>query len=267
MMGVYPFLNFHLQRSYRERLYLRIGAGLGYLPVTFNQATNHKNEVIGAHINAMVNIRLTGHFYLSDKLRLEAGLGVTHCSDGSFKTPNLGINLITLNTGLSYCLKPYKTVVTPYVDTTHYNYFSHEFFLGLGTSQLEPPGGNRYGAATLSYTAYHTINAKNRLGGGVDIFYNSANIVAMKEEDSTYESTPVQNIQVGIKASYELIAGKIGLPLEIGSYIYTKSKNHGYEYDRLGIRYYVSRHFIASITLFAHFASADYIEWGAGFRL
>lgn len=267
MMGAYPFINFHLQRSTREKLYLRIGIGLGYLPVNFNQQTNHKDEVIGSHINAMVNIRFTNHFYLSNNLRLETGLGVTHCSDGSYKTPNLGINLLTVNAGLSYCLNPYKTVAVPYADTAHRKYLSNELFLGFGTSQIEPPGGSRYGAATLSYIAYHIINAKNKLGLGLDVFYNSANIAAMKGIDSAYVSTPAQNIQLGIKAGYELMAGKLGLPLEIGSYIYTRSKEHGYEYNRIGIRYYASKHFIASITLLTHFASADYIEWGAGYKL
>ncbi|HWY98380.1 MAG TPA: acyloxyacyl hydrolase [Bacteroidia bacterium] len=266
-IGVYPFINFHLQRSYREKLYLRTGIGLAYLPVTFNQETNHKNILIGTHVNTIINIRLTNHYYLSDKLRLETGFGITHCSNGSFKTPNLGINLVTINTGLSYCIDgPKKVAVKSRIDTIKYKGISHEFYAAAGISEIEPPGGSQYGAVTFSYTAYHIINAKSKIGGGIDVFYNNANKINIAA-DSIHLTGPIENTQVGIKAGYELTIGNLALPIEVGAYIYTKSIGHGYEYNRLGIRYYINEHFIASISLLAHFASADYVEWGLGYKL
>ncbi len=266
-IGLYPFINFHLQRSYREKLYLRTGIGLAYLPVTFNQETNHKDILIGTHINTIINIRLTNHYYLSDKLRIETGFGITHCSNGSFKTPNLGINLITLNTGLSYSIDgPKNVAIKPHIDTNKYNGISHEFYAAIGISEVEPPGGNQYGAVTFSYTAYHTINAKSKIGGGIDVFYNNANKVNLAN-DSIHLNSPIENTQIGIKAGYELTIGKLALPIEVGAYAYTKSTGHGYEYNRLGIRYYINEHLIANISLLAHFASADYVEWGLGYKL
>ncbi len=266
-IGVYPFINFHLQRSYRERFYLRTGIGLAYLPVKFNQQTNHKDILIGSHINTMINLRLTNHYYLSDKLRLETGFGITHCSNGSFQTPNLGINLLTVNTGLSYCIDGPKTVgIIAHPDTVKHNKISQEFFIAAGATEIEPPGGSRYGAATFSYTAYHIINSKNKIGGGIDVFYNNANLTEMAE-DSIHVTSPVQNIQVGLKAAYEVVIGELALPLEMGCYLYTKSTGHGYEYNRIGIRYYATKHFIANISLLTHYASADYVEWGVGYRL
>jgi hypothetical protein len=266
--GLYPFINFHLQRSYRERLYLRTGIGFGYLPVTFNQETNHKNILIGTHLNAMINLRLTNHYYLSNNLRLETGFGITHCSNGSFKTPNLGINLVTVNTGLSYCIDAGKTkpINPPSLDSLNHTKLSHEFYIAAGVSEIEPPGGLQYGAATFSYTTYHIINAKSKVGGGIDIFYNSADLETMTI-DSIHYTSKFQNIQVGIKAAYELTVGRLAFPLELGGYLYTKSTGHGHEYNRLGIRYYINEHFIANLTLLAHFASADYVEWGIGYKL
>ncbi len=266
-IGVYPFINFHLQRSYRERLYLRTGIGLGYLPIIFNQETNHKNILIGTHLNTMINIRLTNHYYLSDKLRLETGFGITHCSNGSFKTPNLGINLITINTGLSYCFDGGKAAIVPTLaDTSNHKKIVHEFFIAAGASEIEPPGGAQYGAISFSYTAYHIINPKSKVGGGVDVFYNGSNLAAMKVDSISYSSN-LQNIQIGLKVGYELTIGRLTMPFELGGYLYTKSTGHGHEYNRLGIRYYINEHFIANITLLAHFASADFVEWGIGYKL
>jgi len=266
-MGAYPFINFHLQRSAKERLYLRAGLGLAYLPVIFNQETNHKNILIGTHVNTIINLRLTNHYYLIKNLRLETGFGITHCSNGSFSTPNLGINLISANTGLSYCINGNKIApVAPQPDTSTHKKLSHEFYAGFGTCEIEPPGGQRYWATTLTYIAYHTFNKKNKIGGGIDVFYNSANLETMAL-DSIHITSKIQNVQVGIKFGYELTIGKIALPYEIGAYLYTKSIGHGYEYNRLGIRYYITPHFIANISLLAHFASADFVEWGFGYKL
>lgn len=141
MYGAYPFINFHLKRSYTDGLYFRVGIGLGYLPVIFNAETNHKNDVIGSHLNAMVNLRMTYHFYLSDNIRMETGLGLTHCSNGVYQTPDLGINLITANTGLSYCISGAKRCIEkPFVDTAKTKKIESELFAAAGGSEIEPPG-------------------------------------------------------------------------------------------------------------------------------
>lgn len=266
MIGVYPFVNLHLQKSYREELYLRLGIGLGYMPVIYNRLTNHKNNVIGSHLNAMINLRLNAHFYLSEKLRLEAGLGVTHCSDGNYQDPNLGLNVVTFNTGLSYCIRSYRCVPPCYKDTVcRRDKSENDFYIGAGLSEIEPPGGPKYGAVTLNYTRYYRPTCKNKVGVGMDLFYNYANVVHMSYGGDTL-STPLENIQVGLKASYELTIGKISLPLEVGGYVYTKYK-HTAIYDRIGIRYYANKHLILTQTLLLHLASADYMEWGVGYRL
>jgi hypothetical protein len=266
-IGLYPFINFHLQRSNKECLFLRAGLGLAYLPVIFNQETNHKNILIGSHINAMINLRLAYHYYISNDLRLETGFGITHCSNGSYNTPNLGINLLTINTGLSYCIKGNKMLaVSPHPDTSNHKKLIQEFFIGIGESKVEPPGGPHYGAMTFSYIAYHTINRKNKIGGGLDVFYNSANLYSIAKDSIPIHSN-IENAQLGVKVGYELVLGKLSLPYELGAYLYTKSIGHGYEYNRLGIRYTISKHFIANITLLAHYAAADYVEWGFGYKL
>ncbi len=264
--GVYPFVNLHLQKSYKEALFLRIGIGLGYFPVIFNRLTNHKDNVIGSHVDAMINLRFNAHFYLSQKLRLEAGLGVTHCSDGNYQDPNLGLNLLTVNTGLSYCINSYWTHPPIYQDSVRrQNKSENNFYIGAGLSEMEPPGGFKYGAVTLNYTHFFVVSCRAKLGGGIDVFYNQTNVARMAA-DSIYLSSPLQNIQVGIKGSYELTLGKLSLPLEIGAYLYSKYKGSSI-FDRIGIRYYANKHFIITQTLLLHFASADYMEWGVGYRL
>jgi hypothetical protein len=265
--GIYPYINFHLNRGYKERLYFRFGIGLAYLPVIFTRVDNHKNDVIGTHINAMFNFRLNYHIYLSNKLRLETGLGLTHCSNGAFKTPNLGINLITANTGLSYYItSPKYCRIEPYIDTTQTKKIENDFFATAGLSEVEPPGGKEYPNFTFSYIAFRKLNCKSKLGLGLDVFYNEANIQRLNNDTVAFKNN-INNTQIGLKVAYEITLDKLSLPLEMGGYLYTKYTGNGYLYNRIGIRYYFSRHFIANLTLFTHFIKADFIEWGVGYKL
>ena len=267
MYGAYPFANFHLKRSFKEGLYFRVGMGLGYMPIIFNAADNHKNDVIGSHLNAMVCLRVTYHFYLSPSIRLETGLGLTHCSNGAFQTPNLGINLITANTGLSYCIGGRKKCVEkPFIDTTKTRKIESNFFVAIGGSEVEPPGGQRYFDVSLSYIAFRRLSSKSKLGIGVDIFDNQANTARLKV-DSVYLKNSLDITQFGLKAAYELTMGNLSLPLEMGGYLYTKYIGNGYVYNRVGLRYHAGKHFMTNLTLLTHFAKADFIEWGLGYKL
>lgn len=265
--GLYPFVNFHLKRSFNEGLYFRVGMGLGYMPVTFTRLGNHKNDVIGSHLNAMFNFRLNYHFYLSKRMRLETGLGITHCSNGSFQTPNLGINLITANTGVTYCVsdaKRCRKYIFP--DSSKSKKIESEFIIAAGLSEIEPPGGPHYPEMTISYIGYRRLNRKNKLGLGADIFYNKANIARLKEQN-VYLNNSIAVTQLGLKATYESTLGRLSLILEGGGYLYTKFTGNGSIYNRVGIRYYAGKHFIANLTLLTHFVKADFIEWGVGYKL
>jgi hypothetical protein len=265
--GIYPFINFHLKSSFSEGLYFRVGIGMAYLPTIFNAFDNHKNDVIGSHLNAMVNVRLNYHIYLSDNIRLETGLGLTHCSNGAFQTPNLGINLITANTGLSYCINGGKRSATaPFIDTAKTKKIESDFFVAVAGSEVEPPGGERYPDLTLSYIAFRRLSSKSKLGIGTDIFYNEANIERLKNDTAAFKNN-INNTQIGVKVAYELTLDKLSLPLEMGGYLYTNYIGNGYIYNRIGLRYHAGKHIIANLTLLTHFAKADFIEWGMGYKL
>jgi hypothetical protein len=265
--GLYPFVNFHLNRSFKERLYFRVGIGLGYMPVIYSRLDNHKNDVIGSHLNAMFNFRLNYHIYLSDRMRIETGIGITHCSNGSFQTPNLGINLISATTGISYCVSDAKKCMKYiYPDTVKSKKIESEFIVAGGLSEIEPPGGQKYPELTLSYIGFRKLNRKNKLGFGADVFYNQANIARLKVAD-VYLNKDLDITQFGLKAAYEVVLGNLSIPLEAGGYVYSKFTGNGVIYNRIGLRYYAGKHIITNLTLLTHFVKADFIEWGVGYKL
>jgi hypothetical protein len=54
---------------------------------------------------------------------------------------------------------------------------------------------------------------------------------------------------------------------DIGLYLVDPYEEDGVLYNRLGLRYYFNSRFIANLSLMAHYAKAEYAEFGLGYRL
>ena len=79
-------------------------------------------------------------------------------------------------------------------------------------------------------------------------------------------SNKLNNLQAGIRVGYELSVGKIGLPMEMGAYVFTKTTINGPLYHRIGVRYYANKHLIINYSLKTHWATAESLEFGLGWK-
>jgi len=264
--ALYPYTNIRLNKLNRKvSLNLRIGVGLAYITKAFDRIENHQNGVIGSHFNGFVNLRLNSNIMLSKAWRLDGGLGLTHASNAAIRTPNLGLNMVTLNLGLGYAfgnkictfrkdsIPPVKKGWQPSVIAV------------FGFKQLENPGGPEFTAYGIQANLYHTLNYKNKLGGGIEMAYNNAT-KQVWINDSVSNAQTSDIIQAGVKISYSFNMNRLSLPIDFGVYFYKKQAYNGIFFHRVGIRYLVTKHIIANVTLLTHWAKADYFEWGIGYQ-
>ncbi|MBI4946741.1 MAG: acyloxyacyl hydrolase [Bacteroidetes bacterium] len=270
-LGIFPFINFPLNPGRRVKLYCRVSDGLGLVTKPYNRIDNHKNNINGSYLNAFINLRLNSVFYPGKKIRMETGIGLEHLSNGALAMPNLGINLATINVGISF-LKPQVTNLksqkkqspNPQLPTPKY------FFTltgAAGPNTINPPGGKEYAGFMFSASGWRNVTEKSRFGTGLETMYDFSNIEDAKR-DSTFDTNkPLNNVQIGLKFGYELVIGKVGLPLEMGGYLISKTKSdNGPFYHRIGIRYYVNKHLIINYTLKTQWATAKNMEFGVGYR-
>jgi len=259
------YMNFPLVSERKFNLNFRVGAGIAYLTKKFDRLDDHKNMVIGSHIDGTANLRLNTKIHLSDHLIMEAGLGMTHFSNGAFALPNLGLNIPTVNLGASYILgKKHEKIVTDTIISINKK-MEYLVYVTGGVTEINPPGSNKYFAYTFSFVAGKRLTYMSRFNLGLDFFYNPANIKNLKQDTITL-SNNLQNVQVGIKLGYELVISRLSIPIEMGTFLYTKYTGSGYLYHRLGLRYRITEHIIANVTLKTFWAKADYIEWGGAYR-
>lgn len=274
-IGLYPYVNFPLlPPAPRSSLNIQLGWGLGWITNKFDPITNHKNTAIGSHLNACIHLRGLAMFRLSKNVYLETGIGLTHFSNGAFSLPNLGINIPSVNLGLHYRISgdPESPCVTRtdkkylYTDSlirdTHWHF---TVMMTGGANDIAPDPGPRYPLCNVLMTMMKNTSRKHRFGGGIDVMYSKSLLVRMRNDEQ--DVTPVENVQLGAKFSYELVLGRLYLPFEMGVYAYSKFKEHGMIYHRLAVRYLITDHFVCGVSLKTHFSRAEYWEVGIGWRL
>lgn len=265
-IAVYPFMNFHLCRGRKFYLNYRFGLGLGYITKPFNNIDNYKNIAIGSHLNATLNMFYELKWMLQKKVSLTAGIGLTHFSNGAFKTPNLGINIPTVFTGVAYYLNNTENIAP---DTAwkgiRVNKSKFRLFFAGGTKQLYPPEGDQYGVFMLSLNYSRLLSFKRELTAGLDIFLDYSDKRSVKRK-----GIPLKNdlslLKPGFYAGHDFIFSKLRLLLHIGYYLYAKDKSDGMIYSRFGLEYDISRSLYGHLALKTHFAKADFVEFGVGYN-
>ncbi|MCX6296376.1 MAG: acyloxyacyl hydrolase [Bacteroidetes bacterium] len=266
--AIYPYMNLRMNSMNRKfKLYLRLGVGLAHMSKPFDRITNHKNNAIGSYINAFVNIRLGSSYMLSPSWRLDAGIGLTHASNGATKTPNLGLNMATLNFGLGYVFGNKKMEMKNDSVLPKITNRWHPSIIGVfGLKEMEHPLGNKYMAYALSANLYYTVSHKNKFGTGVEFVYSNGTRKRL-ESDSVSTKKIKDVLKIGAKFGYSFNIDRLSIPIDFGMYFYQNSDLSEKFFHRIGLRYMVTKHLIANLSLYTHWAKADYFEFGLGYEL
>jgi hypothetical protein len=264
--AVNPYLNFRLNKQkHKTSVNLRVGVGLAYLTKSFDRITDHKNVVIGSHLNGFVNFRLNAATMLSPSWKIYYGVGLSHASNGAIKTPNLGLNMATVNVGLAYVFGNKMITLKKDSIPAAKKYWQTSIIGVVGIKEMEHPGGPKYTAYGLQANLYRVLGYKNKLGGGIEMGYNNET-KKIYTNDSIYNTTALDIVQVGAKVSYAFTVDRLSVPIDFGVYIFKRQSNNGIFFHRIGLRYMVTKHIIANVTLLTHWAKADYFEWGIGYQ-
>jgi hypothetical protein len=261
--ALYPYINFPLYDSPKLDFYLKIGMGLAYTRKKFDETKNNANVAIGSHINAFFKLMSGAHFSISPKVAINSGIGFSHLSNGAIKLPNKGLNMLTTNIGIKYYLNDRKPLT--YVPPINKGKLDNEisFILSGGVKELE--NKNRYYTTSLSCNYGIGINAKQRLGLGVDFFYDESK---NKENTDSNDNTNFEDqFSQAITFTHDFVIQRFSIIANIGVYTWYRTKPERPIYSRVGLRYQISDHIIGNISLKAHVGRADFIEWGIGYKI
>jgi hypothetical protein len=267
------YSNLHLVKKKRFLFDLRLASGLGYLTKTFDPQENNHNVAIGSKMNISIGASFDLKFAITSKMQLATGLSLKHFSNGSFSTPNLGINIPVWMIGLKYHISDfsYREYSIPDTNVIHHlkkQFLPHQKFsitAGLGAKEIYPAGGNRYGTYSLEFNVIHYATYKSGFSAGIDFIHNVALYKHALYLDTLSELSQKQFTQAGINIGYVQTFDDFELFIQNGFYLVNKYNKDGGIYQRLGGRYYFNRNIVCHFALKTHFAKADYFELGMGY--
>lgn len=243
----------------------RFAHGVSYLTKKYDTNLEPINYAIGSNINFMGV--LTGEFRLkfTEHLGMNLGLNLTHCSNGNYKKPNVGLNAINGSFGLSYLPHSNRTEGKRLYRLKH-KYFAYPYALGLKLAirehSIEFPQPTAIWILDFNYRLQK--NSKGYWDYGIELFsdpnyywdqYGNLNGVSAKDTR-----------EVALKVGKVFLFGRLGLRFDLGYYaLKPVHSNKSLFYNGLGWDYRLSQNWILRNRIKAHLNKADFMEWGLSY--
>ena len=272
--AVFPYINFPLLDSKDFNLFFRLGVGIGYITRPYDRYENFENIAIGSHLNGAVNLLMEGRWRIGNRFLASAGIGLMHFSNGAIKLPNYGLNIPCATVAVAYRLSRenvyLKRKLLPELypfefDGKRYLILDLNAAFAVKDMQATLGVGNRFLVVTGFANLLWPVSYKSRFGIGIDASYDSSDekILELKNIEPEHQ---VDLVKTGVNAAYELEFSRMSIMLNLGSYISGLDKSDGYVYEKLAIRVGITEQLFGSLTLKAHYAKADFVAFGIGYR-
>ncbi len=256
----------NLKKRARHQSSLRFGSGIGFLDRPYNLYTNKKNKAIGSNLNGNMQVMYKKYIDVSKKGSLVLGLGITHYSNGNFRRPNLGINMIHLNLGW---LQKVQIIEAPKTRNLGKLFPDNgfEFNVGYARKQIAVADTRFFNIYSGSLIYYFKHKEKFRFWrAGIETFidrtypytlFNEASLKHLKAKDVT---------EVAAKIGHEFQFGRVSIVTDLGTYVYRPNDYKKRVYFAIGFNYSFGKGLVAQTRLKSHMAVADYFYWSGGYR-
>ena len=267
--GLNGYFLFPLIKTKKFNLSTSWGWGLGWISKKFDPINNYENNTIGSHINLFAAIKLMGEYYFSPKAGMTFGVSFHHWSNSAFKYPNLGLNLPSVNLGFIYKFredqnfeklsKAEKKKLTP----NEKNELT--VIPSIGFKAYNVHDNSSYAAYSLEFNYARIWSAKYKVSGGVDLIYNTA--YAKEIERAAIPSERNNSaFQTGVNVTYHQTMGGVSILLGLGAYVIDETLQNEIFYNKFGTRFLIKDRIIISTVLFTHWARADHMKLGIGYK-
>ncbi len=274
LYALYAHYNFYFfDRHNKNQLILRAGIGLAYNTNPYDREINSKNISFGTYLNSSTYFKL---YYQRERLfknvGVTAGLTFIHASNSNVKSPNAGLNTWGATVGLNYNLEDKDELFTTHeISDSFREPIKLNFAFRTGMNESEIIGSGLKPFFVFSGYADKRLNRKSALHVGTDIFISPFlkdyieyyHINFPSESDSSTSDITRVSLFIG----HELFVNKFSIIAQLGYYVYYPFEYETRYYERLGLKRYFGDKWFAEVSLKAHSANAETVEFGVGIRI
>lgn len=274
VVGAYSHINWYFLN---RNLKMSVGQGIAYADNTFDTFSNYKNNAYGTSLLSTTFVKSNyARENIWKGLGFHAGFTLIHYSNANFKAPNSSTNSILLNAGVSYQLdyKEFPEYIhkEDSLSRTHAERFKYNLAFRTGINESDVIGLGQEPFYVVSAFVDKRINYKSTFTAGVDVFFSTFLKELINYRSIAYPEDGLSGDEdykrVGLFAGHEWRINKVGVISQLGYYVYWPYAFENRIYNRLGLkRYFINDTFFAAVTLHAHWAKAEAVEFGVGVRL
>lgn len=277
-IGLMPTISF-LTRLERWRLnfHYRVGVGAAYISRFYHPSDNPTNNVIGSHINNVTMFMLGIEWEMYSQFYLLANTSFTHFSNGTVNTPNLGINIPATGLTLKYFPQKNNRTFEPqkqdYSELFLAKKIAFNLKIGLGFHELDRPNGPLFNIYTFAPFLTKNISFASQIQLGLEVNYYESIYHFILNQVAFLDNQQRRAFKVAGFVGYEFLFGRITAPIQVGYYAYNPFFQDFDLYFKLGLQAYLyptdtrfHKNLFVGIYLKSHFAQADYVELGLGWK-
>lgn len=270
--GAYAHYNFYFLK---RQVQLRIGQGIAYNTNPYDRQNNFRNTAYGSHLLSSTLLMARYHREnLWKSLGLSVGLSFIHYSNANFKAPNASTNTVAFQVGLTYTLDEMseREFIPQAIQTDKPKHsWTWNFVLRTGQNEGDVVGSGQYGFVTPSIYIDKRLGQKSALQGGVDVFFSGflRELIRFRSTSFPEEAIAADTDwkRAGVFVGHELRLNQMSVITQLGYYVYYPYDFEGRVYNRIGLQRYFGDHWFGALTLKAHAAAAEAVEFGIGYRL
>lgn len=275
VFSAYGHYNFYF---YNRNLVVRLGQGIAYATKPFDKVDNPNNNAYGSTLLSSTFLKFN---YVRENVwkgfGFHAGFDIIHYSNANLKAPNNSTNTFAINAGVSYLIDHekfpnYIPVLDGEKSSDYAERIKYNMVFRFGVNESDVLGSGQFPFYVVSAFADKRINYKSTLQAGVDVFflpflrdYIEYRAIAFPADGGTGNE---DYKRVGLFVGHELRFNKVAFVSQLGYYIYYPFEFENRVYNRLGLkRYFFDDRYFAGITVKAHWAKAEGVEFSLGIRL
>lgn len=258
----------------KRHLTFKVAQGIAMATNPYDKVTNFKNVAFGSRYLANTNFVLNyNKENIIDRFGIQTGFIFTHFSNGRLKSPNSGINTYGITLGINYNLEdvPNKPIDTLAPKINFRERIRYNVVLRTGFNESPNVGSGLKPFYHISAYADKRFNRKSALQFGAELFLTTSNKEYIHFRSISYPEDPVDYNtdykRVGVFVGHELFINRIAIEAQLGYYVYLPYKFNIPVYDRLGMKYYITKKIFTGLSVKTHGFEAEALELVMGVRL
>ena len=267
--GLYAHFNFYF---FRRNLEFRIAQGISYTTNPYDRNDNFRNNAYGSRFLSSTFMMFNYHKEnIYKNLGFKAGISIIHYSNANVKAPNTSTNTMAFNAGLVYTLEQAEPEYIRRERIKITEPFKYNVVFRGGINASDNIGHGQYPFYIFSGYVDKRLGRKSAVQAGVDVFLSNFlkeliefQSVSFPENDIAADT---DYKRVGLFVGHELFINTLSIETQLGYYLYYPFDFEGRVYNRLGIKRYFGEKIFGVISLKAHGAAAEAVEFGIGVRL